>query len=190
MAPSGGASASDESGGGAGAAGAAAQPAVPGGAGAGDFSPRVMAAPSDSETKARVQLFIDTFNTGMQAAYIRLLRAPNAETVDQEKASLEKSIRNLDRCITQYGAPEKEGPYFLGASISLAESVTAPYMLRIMDALPALRSVDVPSLCAKWGCKRLSSWVAAVAQRPPALVQFVVDKEYVVKVSEPSSQAQ
>ena len=87
------------------------------------------------------------------------------------------------RSVPQHGLPEREGPFFLGGTISLAEVVTAPFMLRILDTLPELRGLDVLALCDKWGCRRLGVWVKAIASRPKGAAQFQVDREYVVKMA-------
>ena len=53
---------------------------------------------------------------------------------------------------------EEGGDYFLGGTYSAAETITTPFVRRMLVALPALRDFDVAAIVQKEGLHRLDRW--------------------------------
>mmetsp|Transcript_17488 Transcript_17488/g.38102 ORF Transcript_17488/g.38102 Transcript_17488/m.38102 type:complete len:122 (-) Transcript_17488:364-729(-) len=72
------------------------------------------------------------------------------------------------------------GGFFLGEDLSMAEVLTAPFILRRMATLPAIAGLDLREHCQKEGLSRLLQWMDAVAARP-SLVDTTPPQEDLVE---------
>ena len=73
----------------------------------------------------------------------------------------------LDEFLKRHGS-EEGGDYFLGGTYSAAETITTPFVRRMLLVLPALRDLDVTAVLKKEGLDRLDRWfkVSATGFRP------------------------
>lgn len=53
---------------------------------------------------------------------------------------------------------EEDGDCFLGATYSAAETITTPFVRRMLLVLPALRDLDVDAILKEEGLGRLDRW--------------------------------
>lgn len=63
----------------------------------------------------------------------------------------------LDAFLRQHGS-EEGGDYFLGGTYSAAETITTPFVRRMLVALPVLRDVDVAAIVKAEKLERLDRW--------------------------------
>ena len=63
----------------------------------------------------------------------------------------------VDAFLTQHGS-DVGGDYFLGGMYSAAETMTTPFVRRMLVALPALRDVDLVSILKQEKLDRLDRW--------------------------------
>ena len=63
----------------------------------------------------------------------------------------------LDAFLRQHGS-EDGGDYFLGGTYSAAETITTPFVRRMLVALPVLRDVDVAAIVKAEKLERLERW--------------------------------
>ena len=117
-----------------------------------------------AQRRAACRLFVDRYSAAMP--YMPLLRAEEGSEAEAEaRRALEEGMRAVDAFLCEYA--DGDGPFFFGESFSLAEEACAPFALRLMRVLPALRPQHDPaSMLEALGLARLTTWLDAVVQRP------------------------
>lgn len=118
------------------------------------------------EERARCRLWAALVPSWL--SWFGLLRAESgSEEEAAAAAKLRGGLRAMDAFLSETGG---EGPFLLGDTFSAAEAATAPWVLRLMKVLPAMRPTLDP---ARWfdedGLTRLASWVDAVCMRPSCI---------------------
>lgn len=73
------------------------------------------------------------------------------------------SLRKMEWLLGLYQLPG--GPFVNGTQWSLAETVVAPWLMRIVKLWPHYRGVDVFELCEKRKCPRTRAWMKAITER-------------------------
>ncbi len=125
--------------------------------------------PSGAYERAWARIWVDYANNAFMDATIKLMMAKTAE--DQEPAR-EECLATM-RFMETEGLSRFDGPYWLGADVSLVDINFYPYFER-MPALTALRGVDIPK-----DCPRLKTWVETMAARD-AVKSIAHDGEFYI----------
>ena len=133
-------------------------------------SARVFYAPQQKHPLQLVHGFLDAFK-GVEAAYLRLLCATDADTAGVEWSHVCFCLVDLDRYMLDHASTE--GPFFMGAEPSLAEAATAPALFRMVECLPALRDLGLIRACEEMGLGRLVEWLDEVLSRPEEVCDVV-----------------
>lgn len=66
-------------------------------------------------------------------------------------------LQVINEFLNRHGS-EEGGDYFLGGTYSAAETITTPFVRRMLLVLPALRDVDVDAILKQEGLDRLDRW--------------------------------
>ena len=129
-------------------------------------SSRVFASPIDVATRAAVHGFIDAFKRGVEEPYTRLLEAADADKAATAWAAMRIGLAIADAILGEHADPD--GPFFKGATTSLAEAAVAPSLQRMRATLPAVRSIDLIDACDADGLHRIAAWMHHVLSNPAA----------------------
>lgn len=73
------------------------------------------------------------------------------------------SLKKMEWLLELYQLPG--GPFVNGADWSLAETVVAPWLMRVVRLWPHYRGVDVFELCKKKRTPKTSQWIKAIVER-------------------------
>ncbi|KAH8735468.1 hypothetical protein BGZ61DRAFT_583443 [Ilyonectria robusta] len=116
-----------------------------------DFDQGVPLYPTDPRLKANCRLWIDHINTRVVPAFYALLQAQNPTAQSEAIDRLHNTIKSLVQ------AADEQGPFFLGATLSLVDIHLAPFALRLPRILASLCSWPIPSPGS-----RLARWLEAL----------------------------
>jgi len=83
-----------------------------------------------------------------------------ARTIQQ---GVTDSLKKMEWLLGLYQLPG--GPFVNGADWSLAETVVAAWLTRIVRLWPHYRGVDIFELCEKTACPKTSRWIKATVER-------------------------
>ena len=107
-----------------------------------------------------VDAFLDAWPR-VEAAYYAVLTAKDQPGADAAVADFGATLGALEALLEERG-----GPLLLGADVSLAEAVAAPWVQRWAVTLPRFRKVDLEAdVLAPRGLARVAAWARAVAAR-------------------------
>jgi glutathione S-transferase len=120
--------------------------------------------PDDPMADSQMNLFIQMFMEQIASLNFTLMAAPTADMIEKLFSSLLKGLKTVDIALCQHG--DARGDFFLGAQYSLAEALTAPFVVRMLANLPHHRGIDVLHICDKMEMPRLKRWLLAVQARP------------------------
>lgn len=119
--------------------------------------PQVDLLPEDAGARAMARIWIDYCNTQFIPAYYRLLLAQEPERQTTLKAKVEDQLRFVEhQGLEQL---QGDGPYWLGADLSLVDLTWYPFMERFPVA-EHYRGVEIPAECT-----RLMAWLATMGER-------------------------
>ena len=121
-----------------------------------EMFPETPLMPADPFRKAQARIWIDYCNTRFVDDNYTLLAA---KTEDEQAPLREKVIANLRYIESEGMAKLSDGPYWLGAEISLVDLTYYPFFER-MVALKHYRGVAIPE-----DCTRIRGWLALMAER-------------------------
>jgi len=110
--------------------------------------------PSAPDQRAQARILIDYANTRFTSAFGALLRAPDeqrAQTAQQELANVLTFIEDKG-----FGVHSGEGPFFLGANVSLVDFTFYPWFER-WPALAHYRHFPIPEQHT-----RITRWLSAI----------------------------
>lgn len=119
--------------------------------------PQVQLLPEDAGAKAIARIWIDYCNTQFIPTYYRLLM-----TQDEEKrATLRDKVEDQLRFVEEHGLGklQGDGPYWMGADLTLVDLTWYPFMERFPVA-EHYRGVKIPDECT-----RLKAWFATMNER-------------------------
>lgn len=113
--------------------------------------------------RATARLFAQLFPSW--ASFVPLVRAEEGSSDEADAASaLLAGLRAADSFLREHSCGA--GPFLL-SDFSLAETATAPFAMRLLTVLPALRPSHAPlALVEEHGLQRLGEWLDAVRSRP------------------------
>lgn len=125
-----------------------------------------------------VDAFLDAWPR-VEAAYYAVLTAKDQPGADAAVADFGATLGALEALLEERG-----GPLLLGADVSLAEAVAAPWVQRWAVTLPRFRKVDLEAdVLAPRGLARVAAWARAVAARP-AVVASAAPREEMIAAAE------
>lgn len=79
-------------------------------------------------------------------------------TTRSQKISPSVSVLQVMNEFLQRHGSREGGDYFLGGTYSAAETITTPFVRRMLLVLPALRDVDVDAILKEEGLDRIDRW--------------------------------
>lgn len=120
--------------------------------------------PDDAADEARMELFLDTCNSRLTPCTYALMAAKDTATLLAKYEDLVRALVVVDRCLTVHCL--HDGDFVLGQRYSLAEVMTAPFVVRMLASLRGHRGVDVLALADELCLPRLGRWLQAVQHRP------------------------
>jgi glutathione S-transferase len=125
--------------------------------------------PTDARVQTCMRLFMQVFAEGMQAAYMKMMFCSDEPSALAAYDLLCAGMVTANSCLIKHGGASKpassDGAFFLGADFSLAECMTAPFVVRGVVMLKELRGVDVIADALTMKLDRLADWMEAVASR-------------------------
>ena len=136
--------------------------------------------PDDPVKDAAMNLFIQMFMESVATLNFTIMAAPTPETIEKLYKSLVKGMKTLDNTLNQHG--DSSGDYFLGEQFSLAEAMTAPFVVRMLANLPHHRGLGLLEICDKMELPRLKSWLLAVQARP-SLVKTTPARDSLIQLA-------
>ncbi len=116
--------------------------------------------PDRPADRARARVWIDYDNVTFVPAFYKVLLETDA---DRRQALSDKITDGLLFLETQALAARRQGPYWLGEDISLADIAIYPHMERLA-VLEHYRGISLPPSCG-----RLREWIATMQQRPSVM---------------------
>ena len=81
-----------------------------------------------------MQLFIQTFTELVSPTVFSSMAAKDVPAVHKQFCTLLRGMIALDACLCKYGSGELPG-YFFGDCFTLAEALTAPFVVRLLVTL-------------------------------------------------------
>ncbi|KAH8113513.1 glutathione-S-transferase [Phellopilus nigrolimitatus] len=119
--------------------------------------------PADPYERANVRLWLDHISKVFMPAFFRLLQSQEKDKQDAAREDLYKALGQL--------AEKRQGPYFLGAQLSLVDVAIAPWAVRdyILAENRAYRREDVPNGWKEW---------AELLEKRESVLRTVSDKEH------------
>lgn len=133
--------------------------------------------PADALSRARVRLFVDTFQKALGSSQAEVLGASTWDGLHAAAEKMQEGFRSLDAWFQSYSSGDA-GPFVCGELFSLAEVMTAPHVQRLVTVVPHLRpklpgGPPLASMEASLPC--LSRWVKAVLARTSVARSFDAD---------------
>jgi glutathione S-transferase len=125
--------------------------------------------PQNAAEGARVRLFCDTYDKNLGGLSMKILRASDEDLKGGRLAEdIEKAIKVLNNFFEKYQEPAASatGSPFLLGRFSLAEVITAPFIVRLVPCMKEFCDMSLLEECKKLGCHRLHDWIEAVNGRP------------------------
>jgi len=122
--------------------------------------------PEDAVREARMNLFVQQFMDGMSASLFTFPAAKSGAAVSKHFETIVNALQAVQRAFQLHGEQTTSGPYFFGEQYSLAETLTAPFVVRMIPIFKHHRGVDVLCLCEALGASELKRWMQAVCERP------------------------
>ncbi|KAH7160195.1 hypothetical protein B0J13DRAFT_643698 [Dactylonectria estremocensis] len=106
--------------------------------------------PTDPRLRANCRLWIDHINTRVVPSFYALLQAQDPAAQSAATGRLHNTLATLTQ------AADEQGPFFLGATLSLVDIHLAPFALRLVRVLALLRGwpISTPG-------SRLARWLVA-----------------------------
>lgn len=118
--------------------------------------------PSDPIQRARIRIFLSDFDSAVPDLYKTLGASKNAEKRAEIWARAEGDLKYLDK---SYADSQKlsgsSGPYFLGADLSIADVVIAPFLHRFQHTIGHYGGLDILA-----NTPTLKTMLQAVEARP------------------------
>jgi len=121
--------------------------------------------PSTPLDSAQAEIFVETFMSQVTPSIISLMRSQHEDDCLVEFERLCIGLSATGNWIRKCGPASNQGPFFLGQQYSLAECLTAPFVVRILAQLQHNRGVDILSACDQLGYPELRVWMEATRDR-------------------------
>merc|ERR1711998_537636 len=109
---------------------------------------------------------------GVAPVYFSIMLAKSEDAVAKEFRTLVNGLQAIDKCLRQFGEHTPAAPYFLGAQYSLAETLTAPFVVRLLPNLRQHRGIDLLSCAGKLGLQAIQPWLQSVCTRPSTVASM------------------
>lgn len=133
--------------------------------------------PNDSLREASVNLFVGQFMSQLAPTIFSIMATKEASAADKIFTKLVRGIQTIDRTLKIHGEQADDtGPFLLGNQYTLAETLTAPFVVRMIPIFKHHRGVDVLGLCDRMGASSLRRWMEAVCERPSTQQSLPAEK--------------
>lgn len=133
--------------------------------------------PSSALDRATMRLFTELCSS--KFSFFPLLLAQESAEFESEFETFKEGLVNVNSFLARKSLPG--GPFLFGEQFSLAECISAPFLIRCCAILPSMEnSVDPLKLCDELGLIRLKQWIEAVIARP-SVVATCLSKEEMIK---------
>ena len=115
-----------------------------------------------------VQIFMETF----QRSNMTFMTANSEATVKMEYKKLMDGLKAVNDTLEKHGeqGPGADAPFFFGAQYTVAEALTAPFVVRMQPLFKEHRDVDLQVHMEQLGFHALARWWKAVMERPSTLL--------------------
>lgn len=124
--------------------------------------------PPDPRDEGIVNLFVTVFMENVSGLSTSFLGAKDSAAVAKGYEKLLGGLQSLENALNTYGK-EDGGSYLFGEEYTLAEALTAPFVIRMVANFPHHRGVDVLECCERAGFHRTARWMQAVLERPSSV---------------------
>lgn len=121
--------------------------------------------PANPRLETRMRLFMQCYAEGMQAGQTGLMMCSDEASAAAAYDKLCAGMVAANACLLKHGS-SAEGSFLLGKDFSLAECLSAPFVIRARTALKVHRGVDIQADAQAMRLERLAQWLDAVAARP------------------------
>ena len=123
--------------------------------------------PPDAQEEATMNLFVTVFMEEISGLSFSFLGAKNKAQLAKGYTKLLTGLKSVDNAL--FMGTEEGGNFLLGARYTLAEALTAPFVIRMCANFPHHRGVDVLESCERAGCGRTARGMRAVMARPSSI---------------------
>jgi glutathione S-transferase len=124
--------------------------------------------PPHPNDEAVMNLFVTVFMENVSGLSTSFLGAKSEEQLAKGYEKLLSGLQSVENALNTYGN-EQGGSFLFGGSYTLAESLTAPFVIRMCANFPHHRGVDVIESCERAGFTRAAHWMQAVLERPSSI---------------------
>jgi glutathione S-transferase len=137
-----------------------------------DVYPGPSMMPSDPLVKARVRIWLDYMDNKFLDIYYDAIGNQDRAKDDEFRTKIEDGFRFMEN--DGMAVLSGDGPYWLGAEISLLDLAYYPFFERL-PAWTHYRGIDIPD-----DCPRLQKWRTAMAEHP-AVTEIANSPEYYIE---------
>jgi glutathione S-transferase len=131
-----------------------------------------------AEDMAIARLFVDTFDKTLGGLTMQILKAAgDPVTTSAVVDSIRNSIKVLEVFFQKHST---NGPFVLSKKFTFAETMTAPFIQRLLPVAKHFLQVDVLLLCTEEKAPRLTEWIAATLERESVANIKVQDEQLVM----------
>ena len=119
-------------------------------------------------------MFTSIFMLNLQPTSYSFLSATRPEQVESIFSKVIDGLKAVDNCLQMHGSG---GSDFILSDFSLAECLTAPFVVRMLDNFKHHRNVDLLEICDHMGLDHAKKWMIATRGRK---VPMLLCKMYAV----------
>ena len=124
--------------------------------------------PPSPADEALMNLFVTVFMEEVSGLSFSFLGAKSDEAVAKGYEKLLGGLQSVENCLNVHGN-EEGGSFFFGGQYTLAEALTAPFVIRMSANFPVHRGVDIIENCERAGFDRCARWIQAVLARESSI---------------------
>ena len=124
--------------------------------------------PPSPADEALMNLFVTVFMEEVSGLSFSFLGAKSDEAVGKGYEKLLGGLQSVENCLNVHGN-EEGGSFFFGGQYTLAEALTAPFVIRMSANFPVHRGVDIIENCERAGFDRCARWIQAVLARESSI---------------------
>lgn len=128
--------------------------------------------PKEPWKEAKMRYFVQIFMETFQRANMAFMTASSESAVKVEYKKLLDGMHSVDETLKRHGeqGAGPDAPFFFGTQYTVAEAMTAPFVVRMQAMFKEHRDVDLAAHCDQLGFTALSKWWKGVMERPSTLL--------------------
>lgn len=120
--------------------------------------------PDNKFAEAKMNLFIGQFMEKLGTTIFSFPATKKPNAANKAFLKILYGLQTVEASLKMHGETES-GPYFFGKQYSLAETLTAPFVLRMNILFKHHRGVDLLDCCEQIGALKTKRWMEAIQQR-------------------------